>query len=116
VSENEVLRRILRPKKVEVTGGRRILHNKEVHNMRSSPLSGPIKEKHIMTKYSSLLKKDSAPYCRQRGLLELSLFLFCVFQTRTKTKVDAIPPVDYVYFGSKLYREKEKHSILEFKT
>ncbi|KDR10969.1 hypothetical protein L798_15047 [Zootermopsis nevadensis] len=37
-------------------------------------------------------------------------------RTRTKTKVDAIPPLDYVHFGTQLYREKKKYSILEFKT
>jgi len=44
------------------------------------------------------------------------LFLFYVLQTRTKTKVGAIPSVDYVHFGSELYREKKLHSLLEFKT
>jgi len=44
------------------------------------------------------------------------LFLFYVLQTRTKTKVDAIPSLDYVHFGSELYREKKLHSLLEFKT
>jgi hypothetical protein len=44
------------------------------------------------------------------------LFLFYVLQTRTKTKADAIPSLDYVHFGSELYREKKLHSLLEFKT
>jgi centromere protein I len=39
-----------------------------------------------------------------------------VKRTRKKTKVDAIPSLDYVHFGSELYREKKLHSLLEFKT
>ncbi|GFG41066.1 hypothetical protein Cfor_04542 [Coptotermes formosanus] len=39
-----------------------------------------------------------------------------VKRTRTKTKVDAIPSLDYVHFGSELYREKKMHSLQEFKT
>jgi hypothetical protein len=37
VFENRVLRRIFRPKRDEVTGGRRKLHNEELHNLYSSP-------------------------------------------------------------------------------
>jgi hypothetical protein len=37
VFENRVLRRILRPKRDEVTGGWRKLHNEELHNVYSSP-------------------------------------------------------------------------------
>jgi hypothetical protein len=37
VFENRVLRRIFGPKRVEVTGGRRKLHNEELHNLYSSP-------------------------------------------------------------------------------
>jgi hypothetical protein len=35
--ENRVLRRILGPKRDEVTGGWRKLHNEELHNLFSSP-------------------------------------------------------------------------------
>jgi hypothetical protein len=35
--ENRVLRRIFRPKKYEVTGGWRKLHNEELHDLYSSP-------------------------------------------------------------------------------
>jgi hypothetical protein len=35
--ENMVLGRILGPKRDEVTGGRRKLHNEELHNLYSSP-------------------------------------------------------------------------------
>jgi hypothetical protein len=35
--ENRVLRRILGPKRDEVTGGWRKLHNVELHNLYSSP-------------------------------------------------------------------------------
>jgi hypothetical protein len=35
--ENRLLRRILGPKKDEVTGGWRKLHNEELHNLYSSP-------------------------------------------------------------------------------
>jgi hypothetical protein len=37
VFENRVLRRIFVPKRDEVTGGRRKLHNEELHNLYSSP-------------------------------------------------------------------------------
>jgi hypothetical protein len=37
VFENRVLRRILGPKKDEVTGGWRKLHNEKLHNLYSSP-------------------------------------------------------------------------------
>jgi hypothetical protein len=38
VLENRALRRILGPKRDEVTGGWRKLYNKEVHNLYSSPI------------------------------------------------------------------------------
>jgi hypothetical protein len=37
VFEDRVLRRIFGPKRDEVTGGRRKLHNEELHNLYSSP-------------------------------------------------------------------------------
>jgi hypothetical protein len=37
VFENRVLRRIFGPKRDEMTGGWRRLHNKELHNLYSSP-------------------------------------------------------------------------------
>jgi hypothetical protein len=37
VFENRVLRRIFRPKRDEVTGGWRKVHNEELHNLYSSP-------------------------------------------------------------------------------
>jgi hypothetical protein len=37
VFENGVLRRIFEPKREEVTGGRRRLHNEELHNLHASP-------------------------------------------------------------------------------
>jgi hypothetical protein len=37
VLENRVLRRIFEPKRDEVTGGWRKLHNEELHNLYSSP-------------------------------------------------------------------------------
>jgi hypothetical protein len=37
VSGNRVLRRIFGPKRDEVTGGWRKLHNEELHNLYSSP-------------------------------------------------------------------------------
>jgi hypothetical protein len=37
VFENRVLRRIFAPKRDEVTGGWRKLHNEELHNLCSSP-------------------------------------------------------------------------------
>jgi hypothetical protein len=36
--ENRVLRRIFGPKRDEVTGGWRKLHNEELHNLYSSPM------------------------------------------------------------------------------
>jgi hypothetical protein len=35
--ENKLLRRIFEPKKEEVTGGWRKLHNEELHNLYTSP-------------------------------------------------------------------------------
>jgi hypothetical protein len=37
VFENRILRRIFRPKRDEVKGGRRKLHNEELHNLYASP-------------------------------------------------------------------------------
>jgi hypothetical protein len=37
IFENRVLRKIFRPKRDEVTGGWRKLHNEELHNFYSSP-------------------------------------------------------------------------------
>jgi hypothetical protein len=37
VSENRVLRRIFGPKREEVPGGWRRLHNRELHNLDASP-------------------------------------------------------------------------------
>jgi hypothetical protein len=37
VFENRVLRRMFEPKRDEVTGGWRKLHNEELHNLYSSP-------------------------------------------------------------------------------
>jgi hypothetical protein len=37
VFENRVLRRIFEPKRDEVTGGRKKLQNKELHDLYSSP-------------------------------------------------------------------------------
>jgi hypothetical protein len=37
VSENRVLRRIFRPKREEVSGGWRRLHNEELHDLDASP-------------------------------------------------------------------------------
>jgi hypothetical protein len=37
VFENKVLRRVFRPKRDEVTGGRRKLHNEVLHDLFSSP-------------------------------------------------------------------------------
>jgi hypothetical protein len=37
VSENRVLRRIFVPKREEVAGGWRRLHNEELHNLYASP-------------------------------------------------------------------------------
>jgi hypothetical protein len=37
VFENRVLRRVFGPKRDEVTGGWRKLHNEELHNLYSSP-------------------------------------------------------------------------------
>jgi hypothetical protein len=44
VFENRVLRRIFGPKRDEVTGGWRKLHNEELHGLYSSPISDHIKE------------------------------------------------------------------------
>jgi hypothetical protein len=38
VSENKALKGIFGPKRVEMTGGWRKLNNKELHNVRASPV------------------------------------------------------------------------------
>jgi hypothetical protein len=43
VFENRVLRRIFGPKRAEVTGGWRKLHNEELHNLYSSPSTSIIR-------------------------------------------------------------------------
>jgi hypothetical protein len=49
VSENRVLRRIFGPKRDEVTGEWRKLHNGELHNLYSSPdIIGQIKSRRMM--------------------------------------------------------------------
>ncbi|XP_069684258.1 centromere protein I-like isoform X2 [Periplaneta americana] len=37
-------------------------------------------------------------------------------RTTKRKKLGAIPPIDYVHFGSELYREKKKKLVSEFKT
>jgi hypothetical protein len=44
VFENRALRRIFEPKRDEVTGGWRKLHNEELHNFYSSPSKNEVKE------------------------------------------------------------------------
>jgi hypothetical protein len=44
VTENRVLRRIFGPKRDEVTGGWRKLHNEKLHNLYSSPNIIQVKE------------------------------------------------------------------------
>jgi hypothetical protein len=43
VFENRELRRISGPRRDEVTGGRRKLHNEELHNLYTSPGTSVIK-------------------------------------------------------------------------
>jgi hypothetical protein len=45
--ENRVLRRIFGPKRDEVTGERRKLHNEELHNLYSSPDIRQIKSRRM---------------------------------------------------------------------
>jgi hypothetical protein len=48
VSEKRVVRRIFGPKKEEVAGGWRRLHNEELHNLYTSPnLTGVMKSRRI---------------------------------------------------------------------
>jgi hypothetical protein len=48
VFENKVFRRIFGPKRDEVTGGWRKLHNEELHNLYSSPsINGMIKSRRM---------------------------------------------------------------------
>jgi hypothetical protein len=48
VFENRVLRRIFGPKRGEVTGDWRKLHNEELHNLYSSPDKGKAVPLHAM--------------------------------------------------------------------
>jgi len=47
VCENMVLRRIFGPKREEVAGGGRRLHNKELHNLYTSPNIQVIKSRRM---------------------------------------------------------------------
>jgi hypothetical protein len=49
VFENRVLRRILRPKRDEVTGAWKKLHNEEFHNFYSSPSTIRMAKSRIMS-------------------------------------------------------------------
>jgi hypothetical protein len=58
VFENGVLRTILGSKRVEVAGGLRTLHNKEIHNFYSSPnIVGMIKPRNEMSRAYSTYEK-----------------------------------------------------------
>jgi hypothetical protein len=45
--ENRVLRRVFGPKRKEVLGGQRILHNEELHNLYASPNIRVIKARRV---------------------------------------------------------------------
>jgi hypothetical protein len=64
VFENRVLRRIFGPKRDEVTGGWRKLHNEELHNMYSSPsIIRMIKSRRMRwTGHVALVKKKQNAY------------------------------------------------------
>jgi hypothetical protein len=47
VFENRVLRRIFGPKRDEVTGERRKLHNREIHNLNAPDIIRQIKSKRM---------------------------------------------------------------------
>jgi hypothetical protein len=57
VFENGVLRRIFGPKRYEVTGEWRKLHNEELHNLHSSPDTiRQVKSRRIRWAYEDVLK------------------------------------------------------------
>jgi hypothetical protein len=58
VLENRVLRTIFRPKRDEVTGDWRKLHNKELHNLYSS---------YLLTTYGTELFLRSCQLCSHSG-------------------------------------------------
>jgi hypothetical protein len=53
VFENKVLRRIFGPKRDEVTGGWRKLHNEELHDLYSSPKNNDGEEDEMGGAYSA---------------------------------------------------------------
>jgi hypothetical protein len=61
VSENRVLRRIFRPKREEVAGGWRTLHNEELHNLYASP--------HIISVIKSRRMRWAGHVARMGGII-----------------------------------------------
>jgi hypothetical protein len=67
LSENRLLRRIFGPKREEVAGGWRRLHNEELHNLHASSI--------VITVPKSESEIDEA--CRTNGKDEKSIKNFC---------------------------------------
>jgi hypothetical protein len=69
VFKNRVLRRIFGPKRDEVTGCWRKLHNKELHTLHSSPS--------VITKNTHALIDARKEFCPEVNTKKLSIF-FCL--------------------------------------
>jgi hypothetical protein len=91
VFENRMLRRIFVPKKDEVTGGGRKLHNEELHNVYSSPyIIRVIKSRRIMwaghvARMGEMRNAYNILYLRQIGFGVWTGFVWL----RTVTVVDS---------------------------
>jgi hypothetical protein len=71
VFENRVLRRIFRPKRDEITGVWRKLHNEELHNLYSSPTIVRVIQSRIMRWAGHVARMGKGEACTDFWLINL---------------------------------------------
>jgi hypothetical protein len=103
-----VLRRIFGPKRDEVTGGWRKLHNEELHNLYSSPsIVRMIKYKKLLTPFSVtdnvvVLNLSSLTSFSQRDHLQMDIINIFVLTCLTKIYVHWFLVVSFSYWCTDL--------------